>query len=300
MYAILGATGNIGSVIANALLGQGEKVRVVGRNQEKLQKFTASGAQAHIADKNDVPALAAAFAGVRAAFLMIPPDLFSPDYRAQQEQATDALASAVKQSGLQYAVNLSSIGAQVPSGTGPIAGLHGLEQKLNRVSALNVLHLRPAFFMENELSSLDLLRNMGIFGSPLKADLKMAMIATRDIGAYAAERLLKLDFSGKSTRELLGPRDMSPSEVAAIIGRAIGKAELPYLQFPYAQAQGALLQMGVSAKTAQTFIEMYQGFNDGIVVGEEPRSQANTTPTSFEQFAEDLLAPAYRGKAASA
>jgi uncharacterized protein YbjT (DUF2867 family) len=300
MYAVLGATGNIGSVIASTLLGKGEKVRVVGRNAEKLQKFAAKGAETLIADKNDVAALAAAFEGARAAFLMIPPDLFSPDYRAQQEQATDALASAVKKAGLQYAVNLSSIGAHVSSGTGPIAGLHGLEQKLNRIASLNVLHLRPAFFMENELPGVDLLKNMGIFGSPLKPDLKIAMIATRDIGAYAAERLLKLDFTGKSTRELLGPRDMSSSEVASIIGRAIGKPELAYLQFPYAQAEGALLQMGVSAKTAQMFIEMYQGFNDGIVVAEEPRSQANTTPTSFEQFAEDVFAPAYRGKAASA
>jgi len=99
MYVILGATGNIGSVISNALLAKGEKVRVVGRNAGKLQPFVDKGAEAFPADINDSAALAKAFAGARAAFLLVPPDMTSPDYRAHQEQLSDALASAVQESG---------------------------------------------------------------------------------------------------------------------------------------------------------------------------------------------------------
>lgn len=300
MYVILGATGNIGSVISNALLAKGEKVRVVGRNADRLQPFVDKGAEAFPADISDSAALAKAFAGARAAFLLIPPDMTSPDYRAHQEHTSDALAAAVQESGLKYAVNLSSIGAQAESGTGPIAGLHSAEKKLNRIGALHVLHLRPAYFMENELMGAEVIKDFGIFGTALKAELRIPMIATRDIGAYAAERLLKLDFSGKSTQELLGASDVTRIEVTAAIGRAIGKPELSYVQFPYEQVEQVLQQKGVAPKSAKLFIEMFRGFNEGVVVGEERRSTANTTPTTIEQFAQEVFGPAYRGRAAGA
>src|SRR5258708_6434785 len=129
MYVILGATGNIGSIISNTLLAKGEKVRVVGRSSSKLQPFVERGAVPFPADVRDAAALSKAFSGARAAFLMVPPDPTAQDYRAQQEQTSDALASAVQESGLKYAVNLSSIGAQVESGAGPISGLHSAEKK---------------------------------------------------------------------------------------------------------------------------------------------------------------------------
>jgi uncharacterized protein YbjT (DUF2867 family) len=300
MYVILGATGNIGSVIANALLERGEKVRVVGRSSGKLQPFVDKGAVPFPADIKNSAALSKAFDGARAAFLMLPPNPASADYRASQEEESDALVSAVQTSGLKYAVNLSSIAAQVVSGTGPIAGLHSAEIKFNRVAALHVLHLRPAYFMENELPGAEIIRNMGFFGSALRPELKIPMIATQDIGAYAAERLQKLDFSGKSTQELLGPRDLTRTEITAILGQAIGKPDLQYVQFPYDQFEQALEQKGVTPKTARLYVEMAESFNDGLAVGEEPRSAANTTPTTFETFAREVFAPAYRGKAASA
>ena len=117
-----------------------------------------------------------------------------------------------------------------------------------------------------------MIQMMGLYGGALKADLQMPMIATRDIGAYAAERLLKLDFNGKQTRNLLGERDLSMNEVAAVIGKALNKPDLRYAQFPYEQVQQVLVQMGTPAKTAAYFIEMFQGINDGIVVATEPRS----------------------------
>lgn len=300
MYAILGATGNVGSVIANTLLAKGEKVRVVGRDRGRLEKFVRKGAEAVTANVTDAAALTAALAGARAAFLMIPPNMTSQDYRVDQELASDAIASAVQRSGLQYAVFLSSIGAHAPAETGPIAGLHTAEEKLNAVSALNVLHLRPAYFMENNLAGMGMIHGMGILGNALLPELKMAMIATRDIGDYAAGRMYSLDFSGKQTRELLGERDLSINETAAIIARGIGKPDLRYVQFPYEQVQQVLMQMGIPVKTAALFIEMYKAFNEDAVVAQERRSADNTTPTSLETFVQDVFAPAYQGKAATA
>ncbi len=300
MYTILGATGNIGSVISKALLAKGEKVRVVGRNAGRLQPFVQRGAEAFVGDVTDTEAMTRALTGARAAFLMIPPSMTSPDYRADQEKTSDAFSAAAKNAGLRYAVNLSSYGAQAPAGTGPITGAHNSENKLNAIAELNVLHLRPGYFFENHLAGIRMIQMMGVFGGAVRGDLKIPMIATRDIGAYAAERLLKLDFNGKRTQELHGERDLTLQEVVAVIAKELGQPDLRYMQFPYDQVEKALQQMGTLAKTAASFIEMFQGINDGIVTAMEPRSAANTTPTTIESFVKEVFAPAYQGKAVGA
>src|SRR5580704_14843735 len=224
VYAILGASDNTGAIISDSLLSKGKKVRVMGRDGGRLQRFVRKGAEAFTADMSDAAALTKAFGGARAAYLILPPITTRED----QERQSDAIAKAVKESGLRYAVYLSSYGAHVPEGTGPVTGLHSSEQKLNAISGLNVLHLRAAYFMENNLAAIDMILGMGIFGHALLPDLKMPMIATPDVGDYAAQRLLNLDFSGKQTRELLGERDLSMTEATAAIARGIGKPDLRY------------------------------------------------------------------------
>jgi uncharacterized protein YbjT (DUF2867 family) len=296
MYVILGGSGNTGSIIASSLLSKGKKVRVVGRDLGRLQRFVRKGAEPFAADVSDAAALTKAFRGVRAAYLMLPPITSRED----QERESDAIAKAVKESGLRSAVHLSSYGAHVPEGTGPVTGLHSSEQKLNAITDLNVLHLRAAYFMENNLSAIDMIREMGLFGHALLPDLKLPMIATRDVGDYAAQRLLNLDFSGKHTRELLGERDLSMAEATAVIGRGLGKPDLRYEQFPYDQVRQALTQMGFSSKKAAVYIEMFKAINTGLLAAQEQRSTENSTPTSFEKFVQDVFAPAYHGKAVTA
>src|SRR6201997_1814153 len=296
MYVILGASGNTGSIIADSLLSKGKKVRVVGRDAGRLQRFVRQGAEAFTGDVSDAAALTKAFSGARAAYLMLPPITSRED----QERESDAIAKAVTESGLRYAVHLSSYGAHVPEGTGPVTGLHSSEQKLNAIGGLNVLHLRAAYFMENNLMAVSMIHEMGIFGHALLPDLKLPMIATRDVGEYAARRLLDLDFSGKQTRELLGERDLSMAEATASIARGIGKPDLRYVQFPYDQVQQVLEQMGMTPKKAAVYIEMFRAINAGVLAAQEPRSRQNTTPTSFETFVQDVFVPAYHGKTRAA
>ena len=300
MYTVLGATGNIGSVITRTLLEKGEKVRVFGRHGGRLQALVQKGAEAFVGDVADSKALTKAMTGARAAFLMVPPSMRSSDYRADQERASDAILIAAKNAGLRYAVNLSSIGAHVPARTGPILGQHFSEQKLNAIDRLNVLHLRPAYFFENLLPGISMIQMMGIFGGPLKSDLRIPMIATRDIGAYVADRLFKLDFTGKSTQDLLGERDLCMSEVVGVMGKALGKVDLLYIQFPYDEVEKILIHMGTPPKTAAVFTEMFQAFNDGTVVPTETRSAGNTTPTSIESFLKEKFVPAYQAMAVGA
>ena len=195
---------------------------------------------------------------------------------------------------------LSSIGGDKPDKTGPVVGLHVFEEKLNAIPRLNALYIRAGYFIENLLAQVGVIKNFGMVGGPLKPDLALPMIATRDIGAYAAEALLKLDFRGKSARELHGQRDLDYREATAVIGKAIGKPGLSYSQLPAWQLKTALTSMGMSANMADSLLEMSDALNSGYMRALEARSAANTTPTSIEQFVTGTFVPAFAGKAAGA
>jgi uncharacterized protein YbjT (DUF2867 family) len=300
MYVITGATGNTGKVIAEKLLAAGQKVRVVGRSAEKLQPFVAKGAEAFTGSVDDAAVMTRAFTGARAVYTMIPPDMKSKDFRADQDRTSDALAAAIEKAGVTHAVTLSSVGADKREKTGPVVGLYNLEQKLNRIAGLNVLHLRAAYFMENLLPQIGVVRSMGMLAGPLKGDLSLPMIATRDIGDYAGDALAKLTFSGKQTHELLGARDVTMKEAAAIIGKAIGKAGISYTNAPAMMLKPAMVGMGISSNVVDLLLEMSDALNSGHMVALEKRSPENTTPTTIEWFAANVFAPAFHGKAAGA
>jgi len=299
LFAIAGATGNTGSVVAKTLLRQGKKVRVIGRSADRLKSLVVEGAEAFPADLSDAASMTKALAGAEAAYLLIPPKMDEPDFRAYQDRAVDAIASAVKAAGVEYVVSLSSVGADKRDGTGPVLGLHNLEQKLNAIQGLNVLHLRAGYFMENTLGQIEIVQKMGMALGPLRSDLKLNIIATEDIGEAAAKALLALDFKQTQARELLGQRDLTMSEAAQIIGKAIGKPDLQYLQAPDEQVRPALLQMGMSPNLADLLLEMTGALNSGHMRALEPRSAQNTTPTSFESFVAEKFVPLYKGKAAA-
>jgi len=295
MYVVTGATGNTGRVIAETLLAKGKKVRAVGRSPEKLQSLVEKGAEAFVGSVTDSSAMLRAFQGAQAVYVMIPPSYTAQDFRAYQNEVGSAYSSAIRQAGVPFVVNLSSVGAQLSQGAGPISGLYDVEQQLSQLNGVNIIHLRPGFFMENLLFNLDLIRNQNIVGTPLRGDLPIPMIATRDIAEVAAQLLLSLDFSGPSSKELLGQRDISMNEATRIIGKAIGKEGLAYVQFPYQQAEQAMMAMGLSQDVARSLNEMDQALNEERVRPLEDRTSANTTPTSFEQFAESFAA-VYRGR----
>ena len=300
MIVITGATGNTGRPAAEALLAMGEKVRAVGRDAKKLERLTAKGAEAFIGNVEDTASMTKALEGATAAYLMFPADPKQPDVRAYQERISDAYVAALEKTHVPCVVTLSSIGAAHAEKTGPIVGLHNLEQKLNRIAGLNVLHLRSASFMENLFLSMGPMRSMGMLPGAFPGDAPMAWIAGKDIGQYAAGRLHARDFSGHSTQELLGPRDISMKEVASIVGNAIGKPGMSYMQVPFMMLEPALVQMGLPKSTAALFIEMWKGANAGLVKPEETRSAKNTTPTAIETFIVESFMPAWSKKAASA
>ena len=300
MYVITGATGNTGSVVAEKLLAKGEKVRVIGRDAKRLERFTKKGAEAFVADATSADALTKAFSGAKAVYAMIPPNVSAADVRAYQEQVSDDLGGAITKSGVKYAVVLSSVGADKPDKTGPVVGLNHLEKKLDGIAGLNALYLRAGYFMENLLPQIGVIQSFGIMAGPVRSDVPLPMIATRDIGAAAADAMLKLGFNGKHSRELQGARDVTYDQAAKIVGTGIGKPDLKYQVMPPQQLKPALLQMGMSANMADLLLEMAGSLDSGYMKMLEPRSPATSTPTTLETFVAEVLVPAYKGKSAGA
>lgn len=283
MITIFGASGNTGGAAASHLLEVGKKIRVVGRHPDKLARFTQAGADSAIGDLEDPAFVRAALSGADAAYLIIPPNLATDDFRAYQERLVDAYVAAVEATGVRHVVLLSSIGAHHREGTGPIVALHGFEERLKKIPSLNALFLRAGVFMENVRMGMASVKAQGLYASPMPADASVPMIASADIGTYAGSRLERLDFSGKSVVHLIGPKAVSQTELVAILSQALGKP-VRYQQVTFDAVEKALGQAGMKPATISLFMEMNRGAVKGLVAPEEGGTvvQAQTT---FETFA---------------
>jgi uncharacterized protein YbjT (DUF2867 family) len=300
MITVMGATGNTGRKITEALLAAGEEVRALGRSPEKLGELEVLGAETLAGDVRDADYLASAFAGADAVYTLTVFDPTLPDSHADQARRSEAIVAAIRESGVRHVVALSSLGAELEDGNGFIASLHRHEQRLRRLDETNILFLRPGAFFESFYGALDVIRHDGVLADSVAPDAKVPMIATADIAAVAAEALREHGWNGHVVRELLGPRDRTYVEVARAIGEAIGQPELPYVQMPDADLKGILVEAaGFSEDFADLFIEFNQALSEERLRSLEGRNEHSTTPTELEEFAAAELAGAYAAEVAA-
>jgi uncharacterized protein YbjT (DUF2867 family) len=281
MNVLLGANGNITPRVAAALLDRRQPVRVIGRNPVSLEPLRRRGAEVAIGDARDAGFLSQAFAGATAAYTMIPPAYDAPDMRRSQAAFGTAIAAALVQSGVKRVVNLSSVGAELPAGTGPIAGLHEQEQRLNALPGVDLLHLRPGYFMENHLHAAGSIAALGVYASLEAPDVPVPMIAARDIAGVVVRELLRP--AARGVLHLHAPRYYAFREVAVILGRAIGRPDLAYVQAEPAQVRPAMLQAGFSADAVDQMQEMARWLS--AFPGASLPGPVEVTPTTLEQFA---------------
>lgn len=298
MYVLMGANGNVTSKAARQLLTHGRKVRVIGRNAGRLKSLNDAGADLAVGDAQDASFLARAFGGAQAVYTMIPSDYATPDYREYQNVVGKAIAQGIVGSGVRVVVNLSSAGASLPDGTGPIAGLHEQEERLNRLAGVNVLHLRPGFFMENHLLAIGPIKATGVYPSMEAPDAPVPMIATQDIAAVVARELVQPGFKGHVVRHLLGPRSVTMTEASRILGAAIGMPDLKYVQADPGQAKAGMVQAGFSPNVADLFEEMSRALSDGRINATFTRDATSSTPTTLETFARTFADAFHRSAAA--
>ncbi len=285
--AVMGATGNIGHVLVQELLKKGHIVKAIGRNKNKLNALKKEGAEVYNVDKFDnANALSEVFKGCEAVFTFLPP--LSDSGMEFQDKISDAIKTAIEKNNIRYVINLSSIGANHNKDTGPIVALHRLEQRLNGLSNAHVLHFRPSFFMENFYWSIPLIKLKNIIGMPVRPDLTFPLVSTKDIGTKIAELFDRLDFKGHTVYEFSGPRDMSMKEITSILGKALGKEDLKYVQFSFEDFERGMIAQGTNPNNARTYNEMYKFMNDGRFVFLQKLPADHHGKTTLEQWAKEF------------
>jgi uncharacterized protein YbjT (DUF2867 family) len=215
------------------------------------------------------------------------------DVRKYYNHMGDVAAEAIKQSGVRKIVFLSSLGAELDAGTGPVIGLHDVEARLETLVHTDIAILRPGYFMENFLMNASLIKNQNINGNTAPADALVSLIASRDIAQKAAELLVSLSFSGHTIVELFGDR-MSYKELTRILGEALGKPDLPYVQFPEEEAIKSMTSMGLSTDMAEGFVELAAAIGKGMIHPTHINPFKPNTATTFKKFAEKVFEPVFQ------
>lgn len=288
MIAVMGAAGNVGGKVADLLLHENEDLRVL-EHARPLDELAARGAEVVRGDAAEVDDLVSFFDGAEAALVLLPDNVAEEGFVAQRSRISNALAEALRRSRVAHVVAVSSVGVDRPDVPGIPTGLRELEQLLFGLEQTNVLALRSASYMDYLLMNVPLIRSQGINGSALAGDLPIPLIATRDVAAEAAERLVRRDFTGHEAKVLLGPEDVTMRQATAAIGRRLGLLDVAYVQFPPDDLKGALMSSGMSDEAASKLVEMQLGTNEGRFVAGVERTPENTGPTRLEEFLDDAL-----------
>ena len=291
MFVLLGSNGQITSRLARLLLAAGRPVRVVGRHADALAPLADAGAQVLVGDVADSVFLQRAFTGAQAAYTMIPPCYAEHDMRATQDRIGTAVAHALSRVPVPRVVNLSSIGAELPRGTGPIEALHAQEQRLHGVDGIDLLHLRPGSFMQNLLPAAAVVAAAGVLPGMEAPDAAIPMVSVRDVAAVAARELMTPRHRGVLL--LHAARHVTLREAAALLGAAIGSPGLAYVQSTPAEGKAALRTHGFSASAAEQIEALARWLSTSPLASARVAPVA-LQPTTIEAFAHEEFAPALR------
>lgn len=281
---ITGSLGNIGQRLAQQLTAKGHEVTVISHSPERVAAITALGAIPAIGQVNDPAFLQRAFAGADAVFTMIPPHY--TDVINYMKTVGDHYAAAIAAAGVKYVVNLSAIGAHLPDGPGPTKGNYYVEQQLNALPDVHVLHLRPGMFYTNFFGAIPMIMHQHIIGNNFGADVKMVLSHPRDIADAAAAALDTLSFSGKSVRYVAGD-EKNGAEIASILGGAINKPALSWITFPDEALLQGMMQSGMSEEMARVYmIEIGIALREGGLFDDYRHHEKDAYGnTSLEEFA---------------
>ena len=284
---ISGALGNIGKPLTQILVGAGHQVTVISSNPDRKTAIEALGATAAIGSVRDADFLTTAFRGADAVFAMTPPSLGGNDVIVSTTNAGAAFAKAFKDAGVKRVVMLSSIGADMPGGNGPIAGLHNIEKLYQDLTDTNITYLRAGLFYTNFYNDVPMIKGAGIIGANYPEAVTLPLVHPADIAIAAAEELQDLE-SEKTMRYIVSDV-RTPKEAAAILGNAIGKPDLSWVEFTDEQSLQGMIQAGLPEEFAGLYTEMGTGFRSGRIVADFLDTKAPVTgKVKLEDFAKEF------------
>jgi uncharacterized protein YbjT (DUF2867 family) len=287
-YVITGGAGNISKPLASSLLKAGHQVTVIGRNAANLAELAALGASTQIGSVEDRDFLTRAFAGANAVYTMVPPHHDPVDWKNWIGSIGEHYAAAISANGIKHVVNLSSEGADLPDGCGPVSGLYKAEQALNKLPATAILHLRAAYFYQNLFANLGLIRSLGIIGSNFEVSgNRFPIVDPTDIAAVASDALLNLDFTGHTVRYVASD-EVSTAGIAAAIGAAIGKPELNWVKFTDEQSLNGMRQAGLPEEIAVNYTEMGAAQDNGSMTADYWKNHPTLGKIKLADFAKQF------------
>ena len=286
-YVLLGSLGNITKPLAQQLVAAGGQVTIVSSHADRGPAITALGATPAIGSVEDTAFLTNTFQGADAVYTMVPPKFDAKDWKGFIGNIGRNYAAAIKAAGVKKVVNLSSVGADLPTGAGPVSGLHQTETALDTLDDVDIRHLRAGIFFTNLLGTIRLIKQAGIFGNNYGPDALLVMTHPRDIAAVAAEELLGLQFKGISVRYIASDETNS-REIAAVLGAAIGKPQLPYVEFKDDDNIKGLLGAGFNEDVARNFTELGAAMRNGVVFADYKKHPVTLSPTKLEDFASEF------------
>ncbi|MEP6848956.1 MAG: NAD(P)H-binding protein [Acidobacteriota bacterium] len=287
-FVITGSLGNIGRPLTKDLVEKGHAVTVISSNPEKKNEIESMGAAAAIGSLDDADFLASTLTGADGLFAMVPPDYTTGDSRGRYRKIGDSYAAAVKKSGINRVVQLSSIGADLDAGTGFILGSHDVEGILGAIPNIELTTLRPAYFYSNLFNFAGMIKAADMIGANYGGGDLMIMVHPRDIAAVVAEELGKPTGGGI---RYIASDERSCDEIAKVLGEAIGKPDLKWVTFTDEQTQTGMEENGFSEHIAANFTELGASVHSGIIRKDYDLHKPETMGmVKLEDFAKEFAA----------
>jgi len=282
---VTGSLGHISKPLVEKLIAAKHDVTVISSNAARKSEIEALGAKAAIGSVSDLAFVTNTFLGADAVYTMVPPTFSASDWKQHIAGVGKIYAQAIAAAGVKNVVNLSSIGAHMPDGCGPVSGLYYVEQALNALEGVKVKHLRPGFFFYNFLANIGMIKQMGIIGGNYGESAKLVLANPADIADAAAQELLTLSFTGNSITYVVSD-EKTTDEIASILGAAIGKPDLKWINFSDEDTVGGMLQNGVPLDIAKNYAEMGAAMRSGEMASEyRGIKSVKFGKTRFEEFA---------------
>jgi uncharacterized protein YbjT (DUF2867 family) len=282
VHIVLGATGHVGSAVANALLDRGEPVTVVTRTADRAEPFRRRGAAVAVADVRDTPALHAVFQRGQHAFLLMPPADPATDTVAEERRTVTSIVRALQGVGLKKVVVQSTYGAQPGDGIGDLGVLYELEEAVRAVG-LHTTVLRAAYYMSNWDMAFDTARDEGVVQTFLPADFALPMAAPADLGRVAA-RLLAENGDRAGVCYVEGPERYTPDDVACAFATALGR-DVRVAVTPRPAWLDTFRALGFSPTAAASYARM----TDLTLAGPERPAAPERGPTTLREYVASLV-----------
>lgn len=284
MNIILGATGQVGSMLVDNLLDKGQPVRAVVRDGLKAQGLKNKGVEVKIADYLDVEALKKAFQGGSSVFLLTPENPESENFINEIQRIMSNYREAVLSSGISKIVGLSSMGAQHKSGTGNLMASYMLEHAFSDLEIEQVF-VRPAYYFSNWLGYLELVREYGILPTFFPPELELPMIAPPDVAGFLSD-VMTCKTQQERIYEISGPHDYSSSDIAKIFGDVLNK-NLTLQQVLPEEWENTLIQAGFSKDGARNLMLMTKAVIDGKTKNETTNRLRFST--NFKNYLQSVI-----------